>query len=738
MPAVVLPAVVSAVASGFSITAAGIAFNLTASSFLTAFATSLVLGGISRAFAPDKPKFDIGSSSFSNVKSGGVTQQVRQPISEHRLLYGQARVSGPMVFASTTDDNKYLHTVIVLAAHEIEAIDEVWINDVSIAVDGVDGNGLVNDGGTYDGLVRIKKHLGTDSQTADSNLVGEVTEWTNDHRGRGRAYIYVRYEFDQDTFNKIPNASAYVRGKKVYDTRDTNTKFTLNPALCTRDYLLSEAYGFGEDSGNVDDTFTDSAANECEEIVDTANLDTTVSAVDDSTDIITLSVTEDILPLQLGDRVEVTTTGTAPAGLSTGTNYYVIPYQFKDNPRIKLASSYANALSYTAIDITDAGTGTHTIRKNGEPRYAASGIVDTAVEVEDNLKDLLSAMGGQAIYAGGEWRIKAAAYESPTVTIDEDDIIGPVKINTKVSRKDRFNRVKGVYVSPLNLGQPADYPPVVNSTYATHDGEVITKSYDLPMTQRPHTAQRLAKIELEKSRQEITATLICNLRAMQVQAGDTIMVTNTRMGWSSKVFEIIEWKFVTAAGEGAPQLAVQLLVRETASAIYDWNSGEETGVDPAPNSSLPNPFVVANPTGVTVSTKSYLTDTNTTISRILIEWTAAADAFVTRGGRYELQFKRSSESDWEPSWFVDGELEMSSTPPVEDAVNYDIRIRSVNAAGVKASTWQEIFGYTVGASGAGATNQLDYRFISEAATVFVDRGSITATVNKNLDYGTLT
>lgn len=738
MASVVVAAAVSAVASGFSVTAAGIAFSLTTSSFLTAFATSLVLGGISRAFAPDKPKFDFGSGSFSSVKSGGLTQQVRQPITEHRIVYGQARVSGPLIFASTTGDNKYLHTVIVLAAHEIEAIDEVWINDTPVAVDGVDGNGLVNDGGVYDGLVRIKKHLGTAAQAADSDLVSEVSEWTTDHRGRGRAYIYLRYEFDQDTFNKIPNASAYIRGKKVYDTRDAGTRFSTNPALMTRDYLTSSEYGFGEDTTNIDDDFTDSAANESEEMVDTANLDVSVSSIDDSTDIITLNVTEDILPLQLGDRVELTTTGTAPGGLATSTNYYVIPYQFKDTPRIQLATTYANALAYTAIDITSEGTGSHTIRKNGEPRYAASGIIDTATEVEDNLKDILSAMGGQAIYAGGEWRIKAAAYESPTVTLDEDDIIGPIKINTKVSRKDRFNRVKGVYVSPLNLGQPADYPPVVNSTYATQDGEVITKQYDLPLTQRPHTAQRLAKIELEKSRQEITATVICNLRGMQVQAGDTIMINNTRMGWSSKVFEIIEWKFVVSAGDGDPQLAVQLLVRETASAIYDWNSGEETGVDPAPNSSLPNPFIVANPTGVTVSTKSYLTDTNTTISRILIEWTAAADAFVTSGGRYELQFKRSSESDWEPSWFVDGELEMSSTPPVEDAVNYDIRIRSVNAAGVKASTWQEIFGYTVGAAGAGATNQLDYRFITEAATIFVDRGSITATVAKNLDYGTLT
>lgn len=736
MAAVVLPAVVSAVASGFSISAAGIAFSLTASSFLTSFATSLVLGGISRAFAPDKPKFDLGSGSFSSVKSGGITQQVRQPIVEHRIIYGQARVSGPLIFAGTTSNNKYLHTVVVLAAHELEAIDEVWINDTPIAVDGVDGSGVVNDGGFYDGLVRIKKHLGTAAQTADTDLVSEVSEWTTNHRGRGRAYLYVRYQFDRDKFSKIPNVSAYVRGKKVYDSRDAGTRFTTNPALMARDYLTSSAYGFGEATANVDDDFTDSAANECEEFVDTANLDATVDSIDTSTDIITLSVTEDVLPFQLGDRVEITTTGSAPGGTAVSTNYYAIPYQFKDTPRIQLATTYANALAYTAdVDITSAGSGTHTIRKNGEPRYAGGGIINSSIEVEDNLKDILSAMGGQAVYAGGEWRLKAAAYETPTVTIDEDDIIGPIKIHTKVSRKDRFNRVKGVYVSPLNLGQPQDYPPVENSTYQTQDGEVIPKDYDLPFTQRPHTAQRLAKIELEKSRQEITATLICNLTAMQLQAGDTVYVSNTRVGWSSKAFEILEWKFVVAAGD-EPQLAVQMLVRETASGLYDWNSGEETTVDPAPNTSLPNPFTVAAPTSLVVTPREVPTAAGDLTYEFDISWTAAADEFVTSGGKYEVEFKKSTESAWRTSYSAKGSDTSITVKQVDPGVNYDTRIRSVNAAGIPSS-WQNLFGFNI-SSPSGATIQIDYGLVSGSVVESLDYGLVTeSAADDQRDYGSI-
>ena len=61
--------------------------------------------------------------------------------------------------------------------------------------------------------------------------------------------------------------------------------------------------------------------------------------------------------LLTGTRVRLTTTTTLPAGLATGTDYYLIRVNDDD---FKLATSYANAIAGTAIDITDAGTGTHT------------------------------------------------------------------------------------------------------------------------------------------------------------------------------------------------------------------------------------------------------------------------------------------------------------------------------------------------------------------------------------------
>jgi hypothetical protein len=66
-------------------------------------------------------------------------------------------------------------------------------------------------------------------------------------------------------------------------------------------------------------------------------------------------------------KLQVSSTTTLPAGLSAATNYWTIPVS---DVTCKLATSYANAIAGTAINITDAGTGTHTINTL-LPRYTS-------------------------------------------------------------------------------------------------------------------------------------------------------------------------------------------------------------------------------------------------------------------------------------------------------------------------------------------------------------------------------
>jgi hypothetical protein len=87
---------------------------------------------------------------------------------------------------------------------------------------------------------------------------------------------------------------------------------------------------------------------------------------DASTDVITwTSTTNRPSNILTGTRVRLTTTTTLPAGLSLATDYYVIKVS---DSTCKLATTYANAVAGTAINITDAGTGTHTMSRL-LPRY---------------------------------------------------------------------------------------------------------------------------------------------------------------------------------------------------------------------------------------------------------------------------------------------------------------------------------------------------------------------------------
>lgn len=87
--------------------------------------------------------------------------------------------------------------------------------------------------------------------------------------------------------------------------------------------------------------------------------DVTVSAISST---FTANDTNDQLTVsriyKTGEKVRLSTTGTLPAPLALLTDYYSI---YVDDTHIRLALSLADANAGTYIDLTDTGTGTHTI-----------------------------------------------------------------------------------------------------------------------------------------------------------------------------------------------------------------------------------------------------------------------------------------------------------------------------------------------------------------------------------------
>lgn len=84
------------------------------------------------------------------------------------------------------------------------------------------------------------------------------------------------------------------------------------------------------------------------------NLSGSVSAVTTGAD----SLTINNHPFNVGERVYIASTATLPGGLSALVQYFIID---TDTNTIKLATTKANAIAGTAIDITSTGSGTITV-----------------------------------------------------------------------------------------------------------------------------------------------------------------------------------------------------------------------------------------------------------------------------------------------------------------------------------------------------------------------------------------
>jgi len=253
-------ALVSTAVTGGLVAAGVTGAALLGGSFVSHFLITTALGAALNALTP-KPS--IGGIAGSSGGQSGYKVTSSSSVADHQVIYGKTKVAGVRVFDETTgSSNQILHRVVTFTGHEIESFEEIYINDELATVD---GNGNVTSPSRYSGYMKIYTHLGTDDQEADANLVSEVADWTTAHRLRGIAYMYLRMTYDQDKFpNGVPEVTAVIKGKKVYDPRTETTAWSDNPALCLRDYLTNTRYGLGEVSDNIDDTQFIVAANVCD------------------------------------------------------------------------------------------------------------------------------------------------------------------------------------------------------------------------------------------------------------------------------------------------------------------------------------------------------------------------------------------------------------------------------------------------------------------------------------------
>lgn len=178
----------------------------------------------------------------NSPKPEDVQQSFRQPAQPRYRHYGRVKISGPWTFAEVYHGDFY--KVVALGQGEFDAIEEFWIDDNHVSLD---GSGIVTTA-PYSNVSNppvILYRLGASTETAYAPLISVFSEYTSAHRGDGVASLYIKQPAvkQEDYFDLYPNGintnyRAVVRGSKIKNPVTDIVEWDDNAASVIRDYMI--------------------------------------------------------------------------------------------------------------------------------------------------------------------------------------------------------------------------------------------------------------------------------------------------------------------------------------------------------------------------------------------------------------------------------------------------------------------------------------------------------------------
>jgi len=661
-------ALLAAAAGGLAILTGGLSFAgmMALSSTEMDVLGALALGGVSMEAAA------IAGALSSNR---GMAITTRQAAAYRQIVYGQQRVGGIMIYQSTTgSSNDQWNAVIVLAGHEIDSIQNLYLDGrevhwlgsgVGYSIRNGVGFGGIADNNTYTGPSGQQYNFGGTGHSGlycearygdqlDGDVIGGLTandpNWAADGHGNspyvgGCAYIYLKIEYNTSLFPSFPEIRITVNGKHVYDPRTSTTGYSSNWALICSDVLTDTTFGLGDNTVNLAQLIA--AANVCDEQVEVEAISTT------------------------------------------------------------------------------------------ESRYTTNWHYDTATGPGDVLAAMMPGAQGRLSRIGGEWYIWPAYWQGPSFSFDDNALIAAPSWKPYRSTRDLCNRVVGTYIAPSypyncvgNLYdsngfyngtisdswpfafQPTNYPEYACDTlhgyasdqYLNADGgrqlpKEICYQTVLSITQ----AQRCAKIALLRNRQQGSGTFEMALCAYKMQPCDVMLFTFPPMGWSEKMLEVVGTSFKIDSEDGqdgqkALSIHTTVNVIETESSVYEWSTEDELTVYDVPTTPTQLSQVPTPPTdmSLTSSLGTALVGLDGVVQpRVEVQWDTPLDIFVTQ---IQIQYQLINLDLGIGPWLTVGLVDLSQNSTfvggVSSGQTYNFRIRSLRPGG-QTSTWVELDGFTV-------------------------------------------
>jgi hypothetical protein len=411
----------------------------------------------------------------------------------------------------------------------------------------------------------------------------------------------------------------------------------------------------------------------------------------------------------------------------------------EDNTRIDDTSVAASAnICEEAVTIAPSSPITT------QDRYTCNGVVSADQPHASNIAAIRTSMLGVLTYTRGEYSILAGSYTAPTVTLTDDDLAGGLSVKT-ITGDDLYNSVRGKYLSADRRYQYTSFVPASSATYVTEDNsEVKWRDIDLPLVVNEYQAQRHALILVEQSRNKLQVTGEFKLSAYRLKIFETISLTISELGWSSKVFRVIGWQFNPAG-------TVSLNLQEETAAAWDDPAVGDYGTPGSTTVTSSTPSIPTKPTSVSAngvyggivvswgSPNDSTPDTyevaqytaNTPVASASVVWSGRASScmlpFTTSVTRYYWvrSVRNAVKSGWRGSGETTTGVGATSLIPANETLTASLDKATAYGAGSTPVTTDTVTCTAAGGSGTGYT--YTWSRVSGDTTVTANSGSSAAT-----------
>lgn len=338
----------------------------------------------------------------------------------------------------------------------------------------------------------------------------------------------------------------------------------------------------------------------------------------------------------------------------------------------KLNSTYIEA----AADYYDTAVQKYTGTGDTMALLECNVRLDTSRTILDNIRILIGSCRAGLPRINGLYCLIVEKDYPSSFSFDESNIIGGWSFDG-TSRTTKRNEIEVSYVNS-DLDWKSDTLLVQSAPYLAEDGGyILSEQISADYIVDPYRAEDLANLTMKRSRQRIAGSFVASHEAISVVPGSVVDISHTTPGWSAKKFRITS-STILANG------LVSVSWVEHDPTVYDRDVPLE--YVPPPDTTLPDPANVLPPTDIVVDSGDdhlLIGGDGTIISRIYATWTGPVGYPYTVG--YDVEYQKEG-GDWIPAPFVSATSgEVIHIGPVDDGVNYSVRIRTVGHDNMRSS-----------------------------------------------------